>query len=26
LTPGMGFDIARPILTQLIAERHGGSS
>lgn len=26
LTPGMSFDVARPILTQLIAERRGGSS
>jgi hypothetical protein len=26
LTPGMSFDIARPILTQLIAERRGGPS
>lgn len=26
LTPGMSFDEARPILTQLIAERRGGSS
>ncbi len=26
LKPGMSFDVARPILTQLIAERRGGSS
>lgn len=26
LKPGMSFDVARPILTQLIAERRGGNS
>jgi len=26
LKPGMSYDVARPILTQLIAERRGGSS